>query len=358
MAFTDWTIDERKEIIDILKDCPASVRLSVRDKIKEMTAGDALETVKALLSRPEDVKGDDIPLTNKKPLKAVISPSETMQGDDIRDKSIKPLKAVKSPSETKSKAGSRQKKSPGSSYSKKSPAKAPTKPVKHPEAVKGSINPLETVKSPEKPLERVQGDISSPYYFDINAVRSDIYHYIREYLNLHDMTEADLLKAPQRVFGAVSDYVGEKVFKGEKILKSVPYERNGNITTNNNRYDIDKISDVLNLYYSICKEYNKAFLMDYAAGFLAVDDQTLYNLAEKLTSKGFDIFKKRESSLAAGIVDGKSSPVGSLAVLNRFHGWAGTGANRTEVRETTVMYPVLVDINKSTSEGLPDNSNK
>ena len=194
--------------------------------------------------------------------------------------------------------------------------------------------PLETVKAPEKPLERVQGDISSPYYFDINTVRSDIYHYIREYLNLHDMTEADLLKAPQRVFGAVSDYVGEKVFKGEKILKSVPYDDKGPYTTNNNQYDIDKMSDVLNLYYSICKEYNKAFLLDYAAGFLAVRDQTLYNIAEKLTESGFDIFKKRESSLAAGIVDGKSSPVGSLAVLNRFHGWAGTGSNRTEVRET------------------------
>ena len=358
MAFADWTIEEKKEIIGILKDYPASVRLSVRDEIKDMSAWDALEAVKALLSRPEDMQGDNIDLSKEKPLKDKISPLETMQGDDIGDKSEEALKAVESPSETKSKAGSRQTKSLGSSYSKKSPTKVPAKLVKASEAVKGSIKPLEAVKAPEKPLERVQGDISSPYYFDINAVRSDIYHYIREYLNLHDMTETDLLKAPQRVFGAVSDYVGEKVFKGEKILKSVPYDDKGPYITNNNQYDIGKMSDVLNLYYSICKEYNKAFLMDYAAGFLAVDDQTLYNLSEKLTSAGFDLFKKRESSLAAGIVDGKSSPVGSLAVLNRFHGWAGTGSNRTEVRETTVMYPVLVDINKNTSEGLPDNSNK
>lgn len=362
MAFSDWSIDERKQIIDILKEYPASVRLSVRDKIKEMSAADALETVKALLSPSEDVKGANIPLSKEKPLKDVLSPLETMQGDDIGNKSKKPVKALESPLESAKHTRSRQKKSLGSSHSKKTPTKAPTKapakPVKPCEAVKGKNTPLESVKAPDKPLERVQGDITSPYYFDINTVRSDIYHYIREYLNLHDMTEADLLKAPQRVFGAVSDYVGEKVFKGERILKSVPYDDKGPYTTNNNQYDIDKVQAILSLYYSICKEYNKAFLLDYAAGFLAVRDQTLYNIAEKLTESGFDIFKKREASLAAGIVDGKSSPVGSLAVLNRFHGWAGTGANRTEVRETTVMYPVLVDINKSTSEGLPDNSNK
>ena len=131
MAFTDWSIDEKKQIIDILKDCPASVRLSIRDRIKEMSAADALETVNALLSRPEDAQGDNIPLSDKKPLKDVISPSETIQGDDIGDKSIKPLKAVKSPLETKTKAGSRQTKSPGSSYKEK---KSPAKPVKPCEA--------------------------------------------------------------------------------------------------------------------------------------------------------------------------------------------------------------------------------
>ena len=316
MGYFDWTANEKRQIMNSLKTLSPLERVKVRDIVKNMTASEALAHL---------AQGDQAATPLKaptSPLKASEGIKQSMKADKGQNK---PLKASK---------GRKQ-------------------------SIQAKTSQNATISSQDQAekLERVQGDTSSPYHFDINAVRSDIYHYIREYLTIHDMTEADLLKAPQRVFGAVSDYVGEKVFKGEKILKSVPYDDKGPYTTNNNRYDIGKISDVLNLYYSICKEYNKAFLMDYAAGFLAVDDQTLYNLSEKLTSAGFDIFKKRESSLAAGIVDGKSSPVGALAVLNKFHNWSGASSNRTEVRETTVVYPVLVDINKNKSDFISDNSN-
>lgn len=334
MAFTDWTLDEKKQIIDILKEYPASVRLSVRDRIKEMSAADALETVKALLS-----------------------PSETIQGDNIGDKSKKPLKAVKSPSETKSKAGSRQTKSLGSSYKEKSRTKAPAKPVNPCETVQDKNTPLETPKAPDKPLERVQGDIMNDN-FDITEIKARVDALISSYTSIHDIQ--DLTKAPQRFFTALSAYIGDNLFKGTKILKETSTIDNGSCMPSTcDRYNWDRVAACVSLYVNLCNLYNKSFLFDGIAAFLGCGENTLKDNNEKLTQRGVDIYEKREASLSAGVVDTKTTNVtGLLAGLNHWHQWSGTGSNRTEVRETTVMYPVLVDINKSTSEGLPDNSNK
>jgi len=357
MAFTDWTLDERKEIIDILKDYPASVRLSIRDKIKEMSASDALEIVKAFLSRPETVKGDDIALSNKEPLKDLLSPSETIKGDDIRDKSIKPLKAPESPMETKRKAGFGQKKSRASSYKEKSSAKAPTKPVKPCEAVQGSIKPLETPKAPEKPLERVQGDIMTDT-FNIDDIKARINAYIPSWCASHDID--DLRKAEQPIFNALCTDIGNVIFKPSAVLKSTKLVSSNSaaVRTNNNAYDIGHVIQSIDLYDYFCNVYGKVFTIWAAAAFCGVSKDFFYDNMEKLTRSGCDLHKNNERSLADSIVSGRRSPVGALAWLNRYHQWSGTGSNRTEVRETTVMYPVLVDINKSTSEGLPDNSNK
>ncbi len=239
--------------------------------------------------------------------------------------------------------------------------KASEKPFKPLKASEGVNLPIQSKTSQNKPvsrdqerLERVQGETSSPYYFNLEEIKDRIRQTINEYLLIHDMEESDMIKAPQRIFGALSDYIGEKVFKGTKTLRRTPYDTKAINPTNNNAYDVNKIADALGFYFTLCKEYNKTFLLDYAAGFLAVDNQTFYNLAEKLTPLGFDVFQKREESLAAGIVDGKQSPVGALAALNHWHGWSGTNTNRTEVRETTVVYPVLVDINKSSRETISD----
>lgn len=241
--------------------------------------------------------------------------------------------------------------------------KAPEKPFKPSKASEGINTPIQTEKTQDAgdqdtqdqvKLERVQGETSSPYYFNLEEIKDRIRQTINEYLLIHDMEQSDMIKAPQRIFGALSDYIGEKVFKDTKILKMTPYDDKGAYITNNNAYDVDKIADILGFYFTLCKEYNKAFLLDYAAGFLGITEQTLYNISDKLTSAGFELGKKRENSLAAGIVDGKQSPVGALAALNHWHGWSGTSSNRTEVRETTVVYPVLVDINKSSRETIPD----
>ena len=289
----DWSDNDKKQITDLLKKVPAADRPSVRDAVKDMQADEAIIYIKEAPASPD------------KPLKASKTINTPIQSNISQNNPIKVSASGDQAAER---------------------------------------------------LERVQGEASSPYYFDIDEIKDRIRQTINEYLLIHDMEQSDMVKAPQRLFGALSDYVGDKVFKGTKTLRRTPYDKKAINPTNNNAYDVDKIADVLGFYFTLCKEYNKTFLLDYAAGFLAVDNQTFYNLADKLTPLGFDVFQKREESLAAGIVDGKQSPVGALAALNHWHGWSGASTNRTEVRETTVVYPVLVDINKSNEKLIENQS--
>lgn len=186
-------------------------------------------------------------------------------------------------------------------------------------------------------LERVNGETVSNN-LDIEQLTDTINRYILDYCIKNGMdTDTDLIKAPQRIWGAVSHYIGKHVFSEPRILFE-PHKPN--------TIDIYKVVQVIPIYYTLCDKYNKAVLIDYVAYFLGVSDQWMYDHTTKLTTLGVDLAKKREDSLTACIVDGKQSPVGALAVLNHFHGW-NTASTRTErTTEKVIAYPVLVDINK------------
>ena len=211
------------------------------------------------------------------------------------------------------------------------------------EAIRAVLSPntvettLNTENEPIKPLERVQGETVSNN-LDIEQLTDTIHQYILDYCIKNGMdTDTDLIKAPQRIWGAVSHYIGKNVFSEPRLLFE-PHKPN--------TIDIYKVVQVIPIYYTLCDRYNKAVLIDYVAYFLGVSDDWIYQNTEKLTTFGIDLRKKREDSLTACIVDGKQSPVGALAVLNHFHGW-NTASKRTErTTERVIAYPVLVDINK------------
>lgn len=186
-------------------------------------------------------------------------------------------------------------------------------------------------------LERVNGETVSDN-LNIEQLTDTINQYILDYCIKNGMdADTDLIKAPQRIWGAVSHYIGKHVFSEPRILFELHKP---------NTIDIYKVVQVIPIYYTLCDKYNKAVLIDYVAYFLGVSDQWLYDHTTKLTALGIDLQKKREDSLTACIVDGKQSPVGALAVLNHFHGW-NTASTRTErTTEKVIAYPVLVDINK------------
>ena len=237
--------------------------------------------------------------------------------------------------------------------------KAPNKPLK---ASEGTSTPEKTqdagdqgkiIVQDQVKLERVQGDIVGSD-FNIDVIRSDIQAMINTFTSIHGIE--DLTKAPQRQFMALSSYIGQNYFKHTKILKDNTLIDNGSARPSTcDRYDTERLAEIISLYYDICALYNKAFLYDGVASFIGCSENTLRENSEKLTSFGIDLNQKRESSLSAGAVDPKTTNItGLLAALNHWHGWSGASATRTEVRETTVVYPVLVDINKSNRETIPD----
>lgn len=205
--------------------------------------------------------------------------------------------------------------------------------------------PINTKTSENKPvtasdnqLERVK---DSPT-FDIDEISLKVRESIQVYCLQHDMENIDMIKAPQRIWGACSSFIGKNVFKASGVLKQTKLKQAPGqpFLTTNNALDIDRVVSAINLYIDLCNEYNKAVLVDYIALFCGVSDSWLYENSEKLTALGMDLPKKREQSLTASLVDGKINPTGTIATLNHFHGWT-TGHTHTEKKETVVIYPVL-----------------
>ena len=168
-------------------------------------------------------------------------------------------------------------------------------------------------------------------------------------INIDDMT-----KATQRQFSAFSMYVGRHIFKGTDTLKDKSlYDNNSAMVTTSNRYDLQKIVAVLNLYVYLCTKYNKAFTIDGAEYFCGVSDGFITCNAEKLTSLGFQPHKKAENTIAAGLLDGRINPTGSIAWLNYNAKWAQPAQVQHEKTVNIAVYPVLNA--PAAARALPDN---
>ena len=208
--------------------------------------------------------------------------------------------------------------------------------------VNGAINGNRTeIQGKSNQLERVtDSGIVKDDKIDTVQLTSDIMDLIHNYIVMSGLEdEKDLVKAPQRFWGAVCSYIGDNLIK--PIVKPV-----NTVYANGNRVmdttiDIPKLADCLKVYCKLCDKYNKAVLIDHAANFAGVSRAYLFNVREKLTPWGLDIWKKREDSIIAGILDGKSGNVtGSAIVLNHDYGYA-TNQTHTEKKETIVLYPAL-----------------
>lgn len=286
----DWTAEEKKSITNLLKRIPVADRPTVRNAVKDMQADEAITYIKGLKAS---------------------------------EKPFKPLKA-----------------SEGTS----TPEKTQGKPT--------SRDQGKTIAQDQDKLERVQGEIYSDT-IDIDDIKNSIDSLIRAWCEYNDID--DLRKAEQPIFNALCSDIGNTIFKPSAILKDHNQYINGSaVPTNNNQYDIDKVISIIDLCTYYCNIYNKVFTIHAAAAFCGVSKDFFYDNREKLTRLGCDLWKNSELSLADSIVSGKRNPTGALAALNHWHGWSGASTNRTEVRETTVVYPVLVDINRSGRETISD----
>ena len=191
-------------------------------------------------------------------------------------------------------------------------------------------------------IERVENaDIIQDDKIDSVLLTSEIMELINNYLIMSGLEDdKDLVKAPQRFWGAVCSYIGDNLIKS--IVKPMnPVKIDDRHIVRDNSVDIYKLADCLKIYCKLCDKYNKAVMVDHAANFSGLSRTYIFNIREKLTPLGVDLWKKREDSIIAGILDGKSGNVtGSAIVLNHDYGYA-TNQTHTEKKETIVIYPSL-----------------
>lgn len=204
------------------------------------------------------------------------------------------------------------------------------------------VNGFETVSdNRQNQIERVEDtEIIQNDKIDSVKLTSEIMDLIHNYILISGLEDdKDLVKAPQRFFGAVCSYIGDNLIKS--IVKPMKPVLVGKRIVADNSVDIYKLADCLKIYCKLCDKYNKAVMVDHAANFSGLSRSYLFNIKDKLTPLGVDLWKKREDSIIAGILDGKSGNItGSAIVLNHDYGYA-TNQTHTEKKETIVIYPSL-----------------
>ena len=182
-------------------------------------------------------------------------------------------------------------------------------------------------------IETDQGEL-------IEVFENDLDKYLHLFCSENDID--DMKKESQAVWNSCLRYIYKNVFKGKDLLKDKTlYNINNNCIMNStyNSYDYDVVLNLLDIYvYDMCLKYDKEVSILGFSTLSGIDDSTIYNWgnnkgnSEKLSSKGFDIYKKlnqfREESLSNKLATSNKNPVGVLAILNRHYQWNLPGVSK------------------------------
>ena len=191
-------------------------------------------------------------------------------------------------------------------------------------------------------------------YENIDILEDEFIFLIEEFCQLHRIE--DMTKESQNRFNAALTYVFNHKIKSRYNLMVE--------NDNYNTIDINKLSQVYNIYNNICNIYNKEISISsfcYLCGLSCYTfENWLYNYDNQYSITGEskrdklnilrrefmkNIQRDNENSLQNLLTSGKVNPVGVLAVLNHSHGWNLPGVSRE------VAKPAL------TAENLPKLSN-
>lgn len=161
-----------------------------------------------------------------------------------------------------------------------------------------------------------------------------IYQYLNDYIERQKEENPDfsMEKATQSKWSAALLYIYKCVFKNNKYLKSdIYHNKNKYLITNNNKYDLDKVIYLLDIYINICYEYSKEVSIYGFSKLTGIEVETMLAWAgvaesggSKPSSQGAYIVKRltseNEESLSNLLIS-QRQPVALLGALNRRHGW-------------------------------------
>lgn len=178
----------------------------------------------------------------------------------------------------------------------------------------------------------------------------------------------DMRTASQSVWNSCLWNIYKHLFKNSSVLKSKELRHSGNQIqhSNNNAYDMDAVSEILDIYiHDMCMRYDKEVSIIGFTTLTGIAQDTIYewgNSGNKLSQTRSDIYKKlsqfREESLSNKLATGNKNPVGILAILNRHYSWNLPGVSKETAPKqalTAAELPRLngAELHKNTL--IPDN---
>lgn len=183
-------------------------------------------------------------------------------------------------------------------------------------------------------MEQVQGQEVDR----VEVFENDIEFYLAKFCEENNIE--DMKKETQNVWNAALMYIRKNVFNTPDILKDktplTGYNNNNynnkysNLNCSNcNRYNMDIVNSVCDYYIYLCMLYVKEVSIIGFSNLTGIYTQTMYQWGadeRKLSTSGIGIYKKitefNEESLSNILISGTRPPVGTIAALNRRHGWS------------------------------------
>lgn len=165
----------------------------------------------------------------------------------------------------------------------------------------------------------------------------------------------DMTKASQSIWNAALMYIKKMVFPDVKKLKSSNLISNGSqFQTNCNAYNYDLVDHICDIYIYLCMINDKEVSINGFSYLTGINRDTIKEWGhnnKKLSDSAFLIYQKlvdtRLESLSGKLATGKQNPVGVIAILNHFYGWASpytADANRHRTALSAAELPRLNEV--------------
>lgn len=170
---------------------------------------------------------------------------------------------------------------------------------------------------------------------------NEIMFYFQEFCELYNVE--DMTTETQNRFNGCMMYIGKKLFRNTDKLKIQPKLYN--------KYDPEKISDILNIYIELCTVYSKEISINGFSKLCSIDYDTIQDWKNP-SCDTFVIYKRlmqeNENSNSDLLASGKNV-VGVIARLNHVHGWSAQ-----QIRQETLAKSEVLTLEKLPQ--LPNNA--
>lgn len=167
-----------------------------------------------------------------------------------------------------------------------------------------------------------------------------------------DFQIEDMSKESQNKWNAALLYIYKYVFKDTNKLKDK--------TNISNRYDIDIVNSVCDIYVNYCYLYDKEISIMGFSKLTGIDTDTINSWGnnEYMASSNASVIhkkltKEREESLSNILISGKRNPVGILGALNRHYQWNMPGVSNKGETKAVLSAAELPQLRKSSVVELP-----